>query len=51
MIKKVKGKFIPLFKRMLSLVSLSTEQFVIVFFFGIGALCLAQIIKRFGGTI
>ncbi len=43
--------FVPLFKRILSLVSLSTEQFVIVFFFGIGALCLAQIIKRFGGTI
>mgnify|MGYP001812838174 CR=1 FL=1 len=42
---------VPLLEKVLSLVQLSTEQFITVGLFGISALGLAQIIKRLGGTV
>ncbi len=43
--------YIPLLKLVLSLTTLSKEQFTIIGLFGISALVLTQIIKRLGGTI
>jgi Ca2+-transporting ATPase len=42
---------IPILERVLSLVTLTSGQFLIIFLFGIGSLLLTQIIKRLGGTL
>jgi Ca2+-transporting ATPase len=42
---------IPILERVLSLVTLTSGQFLIIGLFGIGSLLLTQIIKRLGGTL
>ena len=42
---------IPIMGRILSLVTLTSGQFLVVALFGLGTLILTQIIKRLGGTI
>jgi Ca2+-transporting ATPase len=43
--------FIPVLRDVLSLVPLSTEQFITVWVFGMSSLLITQLIKRLGGTV